>query len=233
MTASKTITTHCEKHKLTYEAVEVLGFTQPCPECQREIREAVEAMNASAKAAAESERQATALKWAMDYIRESGMPKRYIDFKPEQTENFTKHAAALKAKAEGVVFISGAVGTGKTLFACQMLKFNALKKPLYLAGQDLAILGKGDYALTALLKSIACCGMLVIDEANYFLENIVVFDLIVDSAYRDAKPLILVANCEPKPFFDKVGQRIASRLAQDFKHLRFDGADLRTDARNG
>lgn len=231
---TKTKIAVCEKHGVEYEHYrigKVLGkeVWSKCPECDKDILRQRETQEAEHKAQFEAERREYLLKQGMEYITQSGMPKRYMNIKPIMTPSFEAHRQYLKSKVEGVLFLSGDVGTGKTLFACEILKYNALKKPIYLTGQELSILSKGDYALTRTLDNISKAGLIILDEVNYLFDNILILDLIVDIAYRDGMPLVVIGNCNPEALFKNVGQRVASRLSQGFRHLHFEGKDLRVN----
>lgn len=224
----------CEKHGVEYKSYKIGNIFgreiwSKCPECDKDILRQREAQDREAKAQFEAERREYLLKQGMEYITQSGMPKRYIHFKPTIAGSFETYNEHLRTKPEGTLFLSGDVGTGKTLFACEILKYNALKKPIYLTGQELSILSKGDFALTRTLDNVSKAGFIVLDEVNYLFDNILILDLIIDLAYRDGKPLIIIGNCTPDALFERIGQRIASRLSQGFKHLHFEGKDLRVE----
>lgn len=230
MTANKA-TAFCEKHGLEYQAFmpKSGAWISPCPQCMEDKRKACAELDIAKESEAKKERRAEIVEVAIRNVENSGMPKRYrgFDFKPTESGNLAKYKDAIYDKFNGFTFISGDVGTGKTLFACEMLKHKSVYNPLYLSGAELSILSKGDFNTNKVLERVKDSGIIAIDEVNYLLENIFVLDLIVDIAYRDSKPTILIANCEAKSFFDKIGQRMASRISENFRHLEFSGKDLR------
>lgn len=223
---------HCNRHNEPYQAVCLFSVRgqkvfSDCPKCvmEEEAREQarLEADRKFLEAEIEKARQEE-LKFNFEH---SNMPKRYRDKKCEMTQNFIKNKEILESKPQGNIYVYGGIGLGKTMFLCELIKRNLDMRPIYIYGSDLALIQKKDYAFKNIVEKYDIYGLLVLDEVSFLIENQFALDLIIDLAYRDAIPLVICGNKPLKEFLADIGERAASRFAEDIQVAKFDGSDLR------
>lgn len=137
----------------------------------------------------------------------------------------------------GVVALLGPRGTGKTQLAVEIIRrFCANSMPdkpmscVYTVADELFPHIRSSYDSAGKLTEHAAVAkyfrpkLLVIDElqeikgSGFELQKLT---LIVDKRYGALKPTILIANLEPKEFYDRVGSSIQSRMDEGGGHLEF------------
>lgn len=223
---------HCHKHNEDYQAVCLFNLNgrkifSECSKCADENEARNQAIIEAERKAVQETIDRLEREELEDNLNNANMPKRYKDKQCEMTQNFIKNKDILESKPQGNIYVYGGIGLGKTMFLCEIIKRNLDMKPIYIYGSDISLIQKKDYAFKNIIYKYANYGLLVLDEVSFLMENQFALDLIIDLAYRDAIPLVICGNKPIKEFLADIGERAASRFAEDIQVAKFDGNDLR------
>lgn len=159
----------------------------------------------------------------------SVIDKKFLDSRFENADMADKHMAMAKkyaenfikcGTAEGGILLYGGVGTGKTYATaciCNELMEN---------GKTTLVMNLGLYYLklrrewaeaeNGVLNYVKTCDLLVIDVLG--TENVSEFTKekmfnLIDTRYRANKPMLITTNLTPDEIREKLGSRIADRIA--------------------
>lgn len=175
------------------------------------------------------------------YLAHAGIPPRYmsasIDNMNLLPEKYKKLAQRWCKNPKDSLFLFGAVGSGKTYFACALaryLVFNGYSvlfasTPELLEEFRLAIADDRVSPFFAKLKTVE---YLILDDLG--AENTTPFALeklylLVDYRYRHMLPLIVTSNLQLSEISAKLHDRIASRLSEMCLVIKFPDIDLRVE----
>ena len=143
------------------------------------------------------------------------MADKHMVMAKKYAENFIKYGTA-----EGGILLYGGVGTGKTYATaciCNELMSN---------GKTVLVMNLGLYYLKLrrewaeaendVLNYVKTCDLLVIDDLG--TENVSEFTKekmfnLIDTRYRANKPMLITTNLTPDEIREKLGSRIADRIA--------------------
>lgn len=159
----------------------------------------------------------------------SVIDKKFLDSRFDNADMADKHMAMTKkyaenfikyGTAEGGILLYGGVGTGKTYATaciCNELMSN---------GKTVLVMNLGLYYLKLrrewaeaendVLNYVKTCDLLVIDDLG--TENVSEFTKekmfnLIDTRYRANKPMLITTNLTPDEIREKLGSRIADRIA--------------------
>lgn len=159
----------------------------------------------------------------------SVIDKKFLDSRFDNADMADKHMAMAKkyaenfikyGTAEGGILLYGGVGTGKTYATaciCNELMSN---------GKTVLVMNLGLYYLKLrrewaeaendVLNYVKTCDLLVIDDLG--TENVSEFTKekifnLIDTRYRANKPMLITTNLTPDEIREKLGSRIADRIA--------------------
>lgn len=208
-------------------------FWTKCPACDKVLQDEVDAKEAEIAGG-----MTQAKKWAMERIREAGIPSRFSEatlwnwtHSMDQQKRVwgwaRDYAGSFElaiSKGRSAIFM-GAPGTGKTHLAIGVLK-HILEKGG--TGRFTTVMGmlsriKNTYhrdAQETEAKAIAAftdCDMLVIDEVGRALDTAYTeaqFFAILNARYNEMRPVILVSNLAKPKLVAFLGDAIVDRMRE-------------------
>lgn len=184
-----------------------------------------------------------------------GIPKRFHDASFETLDNYNpiisesketlvKYAHSVIEKGyTGSLVMIGPQGNGKTHFAISLLKYitdlafslhNTRFTARFSTLNNLFMLAKSFDGGKKEFEAMVHCDFLVIDEFNYFLNNLSDFDkstlfALFNERYNACKPTVVLSNFNEEQFLNALGDQVRSRLFEDGENiLVFNLADYRT-----
>lgn len=159
----------------------------------------------------------------------SVIDKKFLDSRFDNADMADKHMAMAKkyaenfikyGTAEGGILLYGGVGTGKTYAtACICNELMSNEKTVLVMNLGLYYLKlrrEWAEAENDVLNYVKTCDLLVIDDLG--TENVSEFTKekmfnLIDTRYRANKPMLITTNLTPDEIREKLGSRIADRIA--------------------
>lgn len=177
-------------------------------------------------------------------VIERNIPKRFIDLETDKSELFERHYGKS-------LFITGSSGTGKTVFACSVLKRRIREKPLLekqsweTRGRDSALFRSypkfimnmqsafrnDDQDPDKIMNNLAgypgylCIDDLGAEKLTDFVKQITYF--LINEREQNMLPIIITSNFSLEQIDRMVDPRISSRISGMCEVLRFTGKDRR------
>lgn len=183
--------------------------------------------------------------WRRSYIDAIGIPRHYQGATPDPS-------MAADVVANGGLFITGNVGSGKTYAACAMLlaMYDTPGRPhsaryVYVPNLTRRIrstFGDGSVTEEDVMREYETCGLLVLDDlgkgkqTEWLLEKLV---QLVENRYSEDRPIVVTTQYDWAELGARMSESgdqdtteaILSRLSEMCRTVRFDGPDRRTQRR--
>lgn len=170
-----------------------------------------------------------------DYVQTSGVPKIFLNVK--LPTDYEKHTS---------LFITGACGTGKTHKAVSLLKGYADSRPchefehpykhlpIFITIPELLMKIRSCFSLDeceeTIVRKYSDCSLLVLDDlgvektSDWALQTLYI---ILNNRYSEQLQTIITSNLTIEEIGEKLGDRIASRIAGMCKIVKLTGKDRR------
>lgn len=168
------------------------------------------------------------------YIKKCGVPKIFLDAEVQKTDKVS-------------VFLTGACGTGKTYKAVGMLKYlikqlscevfwnsSGYIYPIFITVPELLMKIRSCFSLNEceeiIVSKYSACPMLILDDigvektSEWALQTLYI---ILNNRYSNQLQTIITSNLTIEEIGNKLGDRIASRIAGMCKIVKLAGRDRR------
>lgn len=165
-------------------------------------------------------------------LRNAGIPRRFYGV------NIDDIAPEIRGLCEGVegLFLHGSAGTGKTHLAVALLKYRGLDRGSFTTVPGLLLEIRGSFrdhseqSEESIINYYSAAKPLVMDDlgvekaSEFAMQTLY---LIIDNRYANLNPPIITSNLSLGEIANKVGDRIASRIAEMCKVIELKGKDRR------
>ena len=187
----------------------------------------------------EDERLAEIMANPERFLLKAGIGRRFLNAKLDGLKLAPPHQAAVEeflgGEADGL-FITGAVGTGKTHLACAVARERVISgvgvqvQSAPALFQDIRSTFNGAGNEGEIIRRFSDTTLFVLDDLGAEKGSDFTVDrlyLIVDARYADRRQLIVTSNLTLDQIAERVHDRLASRFAEMCRVIRLTGNDRR------